>query len=295
MIAARSHARRGFTLIELLVVIGIIAVLIGILLPTLGRAREQAKRVQCLSNMKQVVTAYVLYAQADRDQIPLGYGNNRQYNYVIYDKYSAKYVFHGLLYAAGLLKSGPKVFWCPAQDHPDFAFDQPNNPWPPEKAASLGFSTRTSYNTRPVVDWANNSTTTYSASHKDGDPPIPMPRLSKLKNLAIFSDLCSMPYMITNGHKKGANVLYSNGGAHWVPLEIFKDDLWQCASPPGNLNDTVFNTSYNDYVLKPANYWPNNYVTVNAPHDMSGMAASGVWWDFDHETKPSTVTSPPPR
>ena len=61
---------RGFTLIELLVVISIIALLVGILLPALGAARETARSAVCLSNMRQVGTTNVLYATDNDDWIP---------------------------------------------------------------------------------------------------------------------------------------------------------------------------------------------------------------------------------
>src|SRR5438552_4455906 len=69
----RTRSWQGFTLVELLVVIGIIAVLIAILLPALGRARSQAQSVACLANLRSIGQAINIYAVNNKQSLPFGY------------------------------------------------------------------------------------------------------------------------------------------------------------------------------------------------------------------------------
>ena len=75
------RSRKAFTLVELLVVIGIIAVLVSILLPSLNRARENAKRVACASLLRQIGLAARMYASENKDALPPYRGDRGQANF----------------------------------------------------------------------------------------------------------------------------------------------------------------------------------------------------------------------
>ena len=71
MVRTRGTRVGGFTLVELLVVIGVIAVLIALLLPVLGRAREQARTIKCANNLRQIYGAIVMYTNENRQMLPV--------------------------------------------------------------------------------------------------------------------------------------------------------------------------------------------------------------------------------
>jgi prepilin-type N-terminal cleavage/methylation domain-containing protein/prepilin-type processing-associated H-X9-DG protein len=101
MSKSRTFQRRGFTLIELLVVIAIIAILAAILFPVFARAREQARKASCQSNLKQIGLAIAMYVQDYDETYPMAYmgyaapnpdwfGNNNSYSqywYMIFQPY----------------------------------------------------------------------------------------------------------------------------------------------------------------------------------------------------------------
>ena len=243
----RSHARRpvlkphqAFTLVELLVVIGIIALLVSILLPTLGKAREAAKRTQCLSNLRTISQMLVMYSISYKDMVPLGYratGANpnsalKQNNYFIINRSStpesgnARFCSIGILYGAGFIKEGEgQALYCPSYTDFNHQYNQPSNPWPPTNVPTTEVGIRTTYSVRPYdVIWTSEGS--YFPQKKAGGE-APFPRLSRLKNQAIIADIISSATRLTIGHVKGMNVLYANGAAKWVDKGVIDDDLNQ--------------------------------------------------------------------
>jgi len=114
--------RRGFTLIELLVVIAIIAILMAILMPALHRAKEQGERAACLSNLKNLQLAWMMYADENDSKIVCGdsgeytqpkgeiYWVQRDYVQSMTPKQKEKAIMDGGLYP---YTKDLKVYKCP--------------------------------------------------------------------------------------------------------------------------------------------------------------------------------------
>jgi prepilin-type N-terminal cleavage/methylation domain-containing protein/prepilin-type processing-associated H-X9-DG protein len=214
MMTHEARKRKGFTLLEVLVVIGVLALLVGILLPSLHRAKVQARQTQCLTYLRSLYMAHVVYLE-DHERFPEL--NNEtddgawQYNYLIYDGRDFESNF-GPLIDDGASLDQVRILYCPVQEDPYHSFATPENPWP---VVPL-LDTRSSYGRR------------YHLTGKT---------LSQLRGTpAILADNIHLPKVVESAHKTGVNVAYLDGHAQWVPDRgiLTDNELGRPFSPDDN-------------------------------------------------------------
>lgn len=266
---------RGFTLVELLVVIGIIALLISILLPSLNKARDSAMQLKCLSNLRQLGTTMRLYGLDNGDACPIGYIDQKQFNYVVNFNNGLRPPSRtqmGVMVEGGYVESG-EAFYCPSEPHEMFRYDTHVNPWifnnpehPWLHERGPGRHVRLGYSSRPMADYFYDDRDglglrAHSVPILDenrtamGDDKAwrSYPKFYKLAGKAIITDLITSPDNLRVRHTDTFNVAWSDGSGTSVaikplveiddsndPARFFKSIAYNGFRPPSPFWQAVF-------------------------------------------------------
>ncbi|MFC1652108.1 type II secretion system protein [Planctomycetota bacterium] len=207
--------RKAFTLIELLVVIAVIAVLMGILMPALRKARDQAKRSHCGGSIRQLAFAGVMYSEDNRGMFPPGQALYGSWGiYPVWIRTNSKnrgFLAHGVLYEQGIIKE-PKLYYCPGNMNPDLRFGKYTPPnkgggWPtggriPEDVPATQNWIWSTFHYRSL--WTGSEWRALSSQKDNG-------------GTALFADVFSDPSRgVELHHKSGYNVGYIDGHVSFV-------------------------------------------------------------------------------
>jgi prepilin-type N-terminal cleavage/methylation domain-containing protein/prepilin-type processing-associated H-X9-DG protein len=157
--ATEKAPPKGFTLIELLVVIAIIALLAGMLLPALARAKQASYKAKCAGNLRQLGLGFNLFTGDNSERYPPGGFQNQEYGAVQipWDSYINRYIggqntVQELTSEGGLeANRAPGVLRCPADLGPDTLNATPDDPSNPQLT---GFWARRTYNPIPPYSQA---------------------------------------------------------------------------------------------------------------------------------------------
>lgn len=216
----------GFTLVELLVVISIIALLLSILMPSLNKARMSAKKVVCMSNVRQAALALITYGMDYDDRLPgakynfamdYTYRAAVSYNWGPWQGYYKGPVGVGLLHTENYLE-GPSVFYCPGRKKNDYYADWDNSADDWSDLNSGGF-VNCSY-LAATSDIEASTGTDFGEWHRFGKTRPSKPLYFEV----CFSDDSSasgsgtVPCGATkHRHGLGYNFAFFDGSAAWIP------------------------------------------------------------------------------